>query len=95
MPLLASSLVCCYLLFKLHAKQLDVGQDIANQLAAGDRRLSGVMIESFLEAGRQDAKPGQALTYGMSITDACIGWAQTETSSSAPSASPGSRRPAK
>jgi 3-deoxy-7-phosphoheptulonate synthase len=64
---------------KQHTRQLDVGQDIANQLAAGDQRIAGVMIESFIEAGRQDAKPGQALTYGMSITDACIGWAQTET----------------
>ncbi len=62
---------------KQHTKQLDVGQDIAHQLAAGDQRISGVMIESFIEAGRQDAKPGQPLTYGQSITDACLGWAET------------------
>jgi len=37
------------------------------------------MIESHLIAGRQDAKPGQPLTYGQSITDACIGWDGTET----------------
>jgi 3-deoxy-7-phosphoheptulonate synthase len=37
------------------------------------------MIESHLVEGRQDAKPGQPLTYGQSITDACVNWATTET----------------
>ena len=36
------------------------------------------MIESHLEAGRQDLRPGIPLKRGVSITDACIGWAQTE-----------------
>ena len=41
---------------------------------AGDARIVGVMVESHLVAGRQDLVPGQPLTYGQSITDACIGW---------------------
>jgi 3-deoxy-7-phosphoheptulonate synthase len=64
---------------KQFARQLDVGQAIADQLAAGDRRITGVMVESFILEGRQDAKPGCALTYGQSITDACIGWDDTKT----------------
>jgi 3-deoxy-7-phosphoheptulonate synthase len=63
---------------KSHERQIEVAQDLANQLTAGDRRIVGVMIESHLEAGRQDLKPGVPLARGVSITDACIGWAQTE-----------------
>jgi len=48
--------------------------DIASQMEAGDSRIIGVMVESHLEAGRQDHVPGQALKYGQSITDGCIGW---------------------
>jgi 3-deoxy-7-phosphoheptulonate synthase len=48
--------------------------DIARQLASGEQRIVGVMIESHLVAGRQDLQPGQPLTYGQSITDACLGW---------------------
>ncbi len=62
---------------KQHEKQLDVGRDIANQLVAGEKRIFGVMIESNLEAGRQDVKKGEELVYGQSITDACLGWDQT------------------
>jgi 3-deoxy-7-phosphoheptulonate synthase len=51
--------------------------DIGTQVAAGDRRIVGVMIESNLVAGRQDLEPGKALTYGQSITDGCIGWDTT------------------
>ena len=47
---------------------------IAAQVAAGDRRIVGTMIESHLVAGRQDLIPGQPLTYGQSITDGCIDW---------------------
>ena len=47
---------------------------IAAQLAGGDRRIIGTMIESNLVAGRQDLVPGKALTYGQSITDGCIDW---------------------
>ncbi len=64
--------------FKQYEKQMDVGQSIANQVSAGDMRIFGVMIESHLVAGRQDAIPGAELTYGQSITDACIGWQETE-----------------
>lgn len=64
--------------FKQYEKQMDVGQSIANQVGAGDMRIFGVMIESHLVAGRQDAIPGAELTYGQSITDACIGWQETE-----------------
>ncbi len=49
--------------------------DIASQVAAGERRILGVMIESHLKAGRQDLVPGKPLEYGQSITDGCIDWA--------------------
>jgi 3-deoxy-7-phosphoheptulonate synthase len=48
--------------------------DIAGQIAGGSTRISGVMVESHLKAGRQDIVPGQALEYGKSVTDACIDW---------------------
>jgi len=54
-----------------------VAADIARQLSDGDTRIMGVMIESNLVAGRQDVLPGTPLTYGQSITDGCIDWAQT------------------
>ncbi|MCP4286565.1 MAG: 3-deoxy-7-phosphoheptulonate synthase [Gammaproteobacteria bacterium] len=60
-------------------KQLDVGRDVAGQIARGDPRIIGVMIESFLVAGRQDWRSDQELTYGQSITDACINWEETES----------------
>jgi 3-deoxy-7-phosphoheptulonate synthase len=47
-------------------------------VAGGDARIFGVMIESHLNAGRQDLVPGKPLEYGVSITDACIGWDATE-----------------
>lgn len=59
-------------------KQMDVGVDVASQIAAGDRRIFGVMIESHLIEGRQDVVEGKELTYGQSITDACLGWEDTE-----------------
>ncbi|GAC1307270.1 MAG: 3-deoxy-7-phosphoheptulonate synthase AroG [Vulcanimicrobiaceae bacterium] len=59
---------------KQHANQIPVARDIAAQVAAGDRTIAGVMIESHLVAGRQDLAPGRELTYGQSITDACIAW---------------------
>jgi 3-deoxy-7-phosphoheptulonate synthase len=55
-----------------------VAADIAGQIADGDRRIVGVMIESHLVAGRQEVVPGVALTYGKSITDGCIDFATTE-----------------
>ncbi len=54
--------------------QISVSADIASQIADGDKRIIGVMVESNLVAGRQDLEPGKALTYGQSITDGCIGW---------------------
>ena len=64
--------------FKQHEKQLDVAQSVAKQISAGDMRIFGIMLESHLVAGRQDAKPGVELIYGQSITDACIGWEETQ-----------------
>jgi len=59
---------------KQFKKQLDVAKDVAGQLAAGEDRIFGVMIESHLKEGRQDLRPGLALDHGVSITDACLGW---------------------
>jgi len=64
---------------KQHERQREVCRDVAAQITAGEDRIMGVMIESHLKAGRQDAKPGQPLVYGQSITDACIGWSDTRT----------------
>ncbi|MCH8856523.1 MAG: 3-deoxy-7-phosphoheptulonate synthase [Proteobacteria bacterium] len=66
---------------KKYERQLDVGRDVAGQIAAGDHRITGVMIESHLQPGRQDLAEGQTkadLKPGVSITDACLGWSQTE-----------------
>jgi 3-deoxy-7-phosphoheptulonate synthase len=54
--------------------QVAVAADVAGQIARGDERIVGVMVESHLVGGRQDLLPGQPLTYGQSITDACLGW---------------------
>ena len=62
---------------KQHEKQIEVGYDVAAQMATGDHRIMGVMIESHLVAGRQNVEPGGTLTYGQSITDACLGWDDT------------------
>jgi len=63
---------------KQHERQQDVARDIAAQVAAGSRSIFGLMIESHLVAGAQKFTPGKdqptALTYGQSITDACLGW---------------------
>jgi 3-deoxy-7-phosphoheptulonate synthase len=62
---------------KNHLRQIEVGQDVARQIAGGDSRIIGVMIEGHLKGGRQDLLPGKELVYGQSITDACIGWEET------------------
>ena len=62
---------------KQHARQIAVAADVAAQVAAGDARIMGVMIESHLEEGRQDIVAGQQLKPGVSVTDACISFAQT------------------
>jgi len=59
---------------KLPERQIAVLAEIGQQIAAGDRRIIGIMAESNIVAGRQDHVPGRPLTYGQSITDACIGW---------------------
>jgi len=59
---------------KRFKQQIEVVTDTASQLAAGDERIIGVMVESHLVEGRQDLVPGQPLEYGKSITDACLGW---------------------
>ena len=50
---------------------------IWRRVAAGETRIFGVMVESHLQAGRQDLVPGKPLTYGQSVTDGCIGWDDT------------------
>ncbi len=55
-------------------RQLAAAGEIADQVAEGNRAIVGVMLESFLVEGRQDLVPGEELTYGQSITDACIDW---------------------
>jgi 3-deoxy-7-phosphoheptulonate synthase len=62
---------------KDHTRQGAVCRDVAAQIAGGDRRIVGVMIESNLVAGAQKFAPGKSLTYGQSITDACIGWEES------------------
>ncbi|MGH7265350.1 MAG: 3-deoxy-7-phosphoheptulonate synthase, partial [Candidatus Rokuibacteriota bacterium] len=59
-------------------KQPAVARDVAAQLGEGSTHVFGVMIESHLVGGRQDVAPGRPLTYGQSITDACLGWDDTE-----------------
>ncbi|MDD5298730.1 MAG: 3-deoxy-7-phosphoheptulonate synthase AroG [Rhodocyclaceae bacterium] len=59
---------------KQFKRQLAVAQDVGGQIAGGDPRIFGVMIESHLMEGRQDLAPGKPAEYGRSITDACLGW---------------------
>jgi 3-deoxy-7-phosphoheptulonate synthase len=58
-------------------RQAEVARDVAGQIAGGNRSIVGVMLESFLEEGRQDVRPGTPLVYGKSITDACMSWERT------------------
>jgi 3-deoxy-7-phosphoheptulonate synthase len=59
------------------ARQAEVAGEVADQIAGGNYSVVGVMLESFLEEGRQDVKPGAPLVYGKSITDACMSWERT------------------
>jgi 3-deoxy-7-phosphoheptulonate synthase len=59
---------------KQYKRQLEVTRDLAAQIAAGERRIVGTMVESHLVEGRQDLTPGKPLQYGQSVTDACLGW---------------------
>ena len=63
---------------KQFQRQADVSTDVAAQVANGDERIIGLMIESHLVAGRQDVTPDKPLVYGQSITDACLGWDDSE-----------------
>jgi 3-deoxy-7-phosphoheptulonate synthase len=63
---------------KQFKRQLDVARDVGKQVAGGDERIVGVMVESHLNEGRQDLVPGRALERGVSITDPCLGWSDTE-----------------
>ena len=69
---------------KQHEKQMEVAQDIAAQIAGGSTSVFGVMVESHLTAGAQKFTPGKddasKLSYGQSITDACLGWNDSLTS---------------
>ena len=62
---------------KKYERQLLVGQDVGDQIAGGDTRIIGVMAESHLVEGRQDAESACDLVYGQSITDPCLGWDDT------------------
>jgi 3-deoxy-7-phosphoheptulonate synthase len=62
---------------KDHARQPVVAREIAAQVADGSPHVFGVMLESHLVGGRQDVRPGQPLTHGQSITDACLAWDDT------------------
>ncbi|WP_272692336.1 3-deoxy-7-phosphoheptulonate synthase [Providencia sp. PROV164] len=63
---------------KIHRRQLEVARDIAEQIKDGSTAISGVMAESFLIEGTQKVIADQALVYGQSITDPCLGWEDTE-----------------
>jgi 3-deoxy-7-phosphoheptulonate synthase len=60
------------------ARQEAVCRAVASQIAGGNHSVVGLMLESFIEDGRQDVRPGQELAYGRSITDACMSWERTE-----------------
>ncbi|WP_395686181.1 3-deoxy-7-phosphoheptulonate synthase [Caenimonas koreensis] len=63
---------------KDYRKQVEVADDLAAQMQAGERRVMGLMIESHLAEGNQKLEAGMALRPGVSITDACIGWDATQ-----------------
>ncbi len=64
---------------KQFQKQMEVGADVCAQIAHGEKAIVGVMVESHLVEGNQSLESGEPLTYGKSVTDACIGWDDTET----------------
>ena len=65
---------------KDHNKQINVAKDITQQIIDGNESIIGIMLESHLNGGRQNIIPEQVdqLKYGVSITDACINWENTE-----------------
>ena len=56
----------------------DVARDVLKQFHEGRRSIMGLMLESHLQGGRQSWEPGKSLAYGMSITDPCLAWKDTE-----------------
>jgi 3-deoxy-7-phosphoheptulonate synthase len=62
---------------KQYERQIEVAADVADQIAAGESRIVGVMVESHIHAGKQELKADAPLKYGVSITDGCIGWDDT------------------
>ena len=62
---------------KDHKKQITVVEDLAKQLSHGEKRIKGLMIESNITEGNQKINDPN-LIYGKSVTDACIGWEDTE-----------------
>ena len=64
---------------KDYTRQPIVCRNVASQIARGDRRIVGMMLESNLVAGAQNLEPGKPLVYGQSITDACLGWDETRS----------------
>ncbi len=64
---------------KQFKKQMEVGADVCQQIAGGENAIIGVMIESHLVEGNQSLESGEPLVYGKSVTDACIGWEDTDT----------------
>ncbi len=63
---------------KQFKRQLDVATNVAEQISSGEQAIMGIMVESHLIEGAQSLQPNKSLTYGQSITDACIGWQDTE-----------------
>lgn len=63
---------------KDHIRQTVVVREVAARIAAGEPGIAGLMVESFLTEGRQEPGPLETLTYGQSVTDACVGWDETE-----------------
>ena len=62
---------------KDHTRQLAIGREVLRQMRDGQDAIMGLLLESNLQAGKQSWKEGVALQYGVSITDACLGWADT------------------
>jgi 3-deoxy-7-phosphoheptulonate synthase len=63
---------------KDHIRQTAVVREVAARIAAGEPGIAGLMVESFLTEGRQEPGPLETLAYGQSVTDACVGWDETE-----------------
>jgi 3-deoxy-7-phosphoheptulonate synthase len=59
---------------KQYRQQIEVARDVGHQIAGGDGRIMGVMIESHLVEGRQEIQSPERMVYGQSVTDACLGW---------------------